>query len=42
MSFFNSEIVREELETINELQNDIFEELSSFPNLTTQQKKRTH
>ena len=23
MSFFNSEIVREELETINELQNDI-------------------
>ena len=38
MSFFNSEIVREELETINELQNDIFEELSSFPNLTTQQK----
>ena len=38
MSFFNSEIVREELETINELQNDIFEELSCFPNLTTQQK----
>ena len=36
MSFFNSEIVREELETINE--NDIFEELSSFPNLTTQQR----
>ena len=38
MSFFNSEIVREELETINELQSEIFEELSSFPNLTTQQK----
>ena len=38
MSFFNSEIVREELESINELQNDIFEELSSFPTLTTQQK----
>ena len=31
MSFFNSEIVREELETINELQK-LFEELSSFPN----------
>ena len=38
MSFFNSEIVREELEIINELQSEIFEELSSFPTLTTQQK----
>ena len=38
MSFFNSEIVREELEIINELQSEIFEELSSFPILTTQQK----
>ena len=38
MSFFNSEIVQEELEIINELQSEIFEELSSFPTLTTQQK----
>ena len=37
MSFFDSEIVREELEIINELQNDIFQELSTFPNLS---KKR--
>ena len=32
MSFFDSEIVREELEIINELQNDIFQELSTFQN----------
>ena len=39
MSFFDSEIVREELEIINELQNDIFQELSTFPNLTVNEKR---
>ena len=38
MSFFDSEIVREELEVINELQNDIFQELSTFPTLNVEEK----
>ena len=38
MSFFDSEIVREELEIINELQNDIFQELSTFPTLNVEEK----
>ena len=38
MSFFDSEIVREELEIINELQNDIFQELSTFPTLSVEEK----
>ena len=38
MSFFDSEIVREELEVINELQNDIFQELSTFPTLSVEEK----
>jgi hypothetical protein len=38
MSFFDSEIVREELEIINELQNDIFQELSTFPKLNVEEK----
>ena len=38
MSFFDSEIVREELEVINELQTDIFQELSTFPTLSVEEK----
>ena len=38
MSFFDSEIVREELEVINELQTDIFQELSTFPTLNVEEK----
>ena len=38
MSFFDSEIVREELEVINELQNNIFQELSTFPTLSVEEK----
>jgi len=38
MSFFDSEIVREELEVINQLQNDIFQELSTFPTLNVEER----
>ena len=37
--FFESEIVREELDEINKMQQEIYSDLASFGNLSPEQKK---